>query len=128
MHTSVHRRPLSHDCRSTLFVGRAAGIFILAIVLIDRVAMLHDARLEATVAAGAAGGGDGLGWPLTEHTIAEKLEEYRGKVHDHVGPSFPTIAGYGANGAIIHYQAHADTAAAIGTDSLLLIDSGAQYR
>jgi Xaa-Pro aminopeptidase len=39
-----------------------------------------------------------------------------------------STAGYGANGAVIHYQAEESTALPIGTDSLLLLDSGAQYR
>eukprot|EP00953_Heterococcus_sp_UTEX-ZZ885_P041423 21131-Heterococcus_DN1.PRE.3 len=126
------------------------------------------------MAAGEHGGGNGIGWPLTEHSIALKLEELRAQQQGHEGPSFPTIAvqqrgctvcariaaysvttfpslclhelpqlqamtlslqamtldgmeGYGANGAVIHYQAEESTALPIGTDSLLLLDSGAQY-
>lgn len=44
-----------------------------------------------------------------------------------VGLSFPTISGYGSNGAIIHYRPERETAANIGTDKLFLVDSGAQY-
>ena len=33
--------------------------------------------LERTMAAGEAGGGGGVGWPLTEFTVAEKLECFR---------------------------------------------------
>lgn len=29
------------------------------------------------MAAGEAGGGGGVGWPLTEFTVAEKLESFR---------------------------------------------------
>ena len=36
--------------------------------------------------------------------MTEKIEEFRGKMLYHVGPSFSTIAGYGSNGAIIHYH------------------------
>ena len=36
--------------------------------------------------------------------MTEKIEEFRGKMLYHVGPSFSTIAGYGPNGAIIHYH------------------------
>jgi Xaa-Pro aminopeptidase len=64
---------------------------------------------------------------VTEYTAAEKLEEFRGKMPMHISPSFATIAGYGSNGAIIHYKPEQDTAAVIGTESLFLLDSGAQY-
>ena len=47
---------------------------------------------------------------------------------DHVGPSFSTIAGYGPNGAIIHYKPEEATAGKLGIDSLFLLDSGAQYK
>ena len=65
---------------------------------------------------------------ITEYDVAVKIEEFRGKMSMHVCPSFPTIAGYGPNGAIIHYKPEKDTAAAIGTDGLFLLDSGAQYQ
>jgi Xaa-Pro aminopeptidase len=45
------------------------------------------------MAAGEHGGGNGIGWPLTEHSIALKLEELRAQQQGHEGPSFPTIAG-----------------------------------
>ncbi len=64
---------------------------------------------------------------VTEHTIAEKLVEYRSEQPQFVGESFGTIAGYMANGAIVHYHAHPHTAATICPDGLLLVDSGAQY-
>jgi hypothetical protein len=41
---------------------------------------------------------------LSEFEVTEKIEEFRGKMLYHVGPSFSTIAGYGPNGAIIHYH------------------------
>eukprot|EP01037_Dinobryon_pediforme_P021120 gene21120-21910_t len=41
---------------------------------------------------------------VTEFEVAEKLEEFRKRMLYHVGPSFSTIAGYGPNGAIIHYR------------------------
>ncbi|MCI9285628.1 MAG: aminopeptidase P family protein [Muribaculaceae bacterium] len=41
--------------------------------------------------------------------------------------SFESICGFGANGAIVHYTANAESNTAIGPDSLLLIDSGANY-
>ena len=44
-----------------------------------------------------------------------------------LGPSFSTIAGYGPNGAIIHYHPEEDSAHPLDLDSILLIDSGGQY-
>mmetsp|Transcript_10818 Transcript_10818/g.16466 ORF Transcript_10818/g.16466 Transcript_10818/m.16466 type:complete len:641 (-) Transcript_10818:45-1967(-) len=43
-----------------------------------------------------------------------------------IGPSFPTIAGFGPNGAIIHYRALKETCSVIG-NGILLLDSGGQY-
>jgi len=45
-----------------------------------------------------------------------------------MGLSFTTIAGSGPNGAIIHYHAHKDSAAAVTVDQLYLCDSGGQYK
>lgn len=42
-------------------------------------------------------------------------------------PSFPTIAGADAHGAIIHYSATAASAADVTLGSTLLLDSGGQY-
>lgn len=67
------------------------------------------------------------GTKLSECDVVDKLEEFRGRMDKHVGPSFSTISGYGANGAIIHYKPEKDTCATLGTDSLFLLDSGAQY-
>ena len=44
-----------------------------------------------------------------------------------VSPSFGTIAGFNANGAIMHYRATEQSHAVIEGDGLLLIDSGGQY-
>lgn len=43
------------------------------------------------------------------------------------GVSFPTIAGEGSNGAIIHYEAKQGSCHEINRSSMLLLDSGAQY-
>lgn len=48
-------------------------------------------------------------------------------MHMHRGPSFATIAGYGANGAIIHYKPKSSNSAILGTKKVFLLDSGAQY-
>ncbi len=64
---------------------------------------------------------------LTEIDIVRALEGFRaagGMLHD---ISFDTICGAGPNGAIIHYRVSEDSNRALGTDTLLLVDSGAQY-
>ncbi len=76
----------------------------------------------------AAARGEGV--PLTELSVDERLTEARARRPGFVGLSFPTIAGWAANGAMPHYRATADSHAAIDPRdgaSLLLIDSGAQY-
>ena len=65
--------------------------------------------------------------PITELTVDEKLSEARSRRPGFVGLSFPTIAGFNANGAMPHYRATAASHAVIEGNGLLLIDSGAQY-
>jgi Xaa-Pro aminopeptidase len=64
---------------------------------------------------------------LTEITIDEKLSAARAKRPGFVGLSFPTIAGFNANGAMPHYRATSESHAVIKGQGLLLIDSGGQY-
>lgn len=68
---------------------------------------------------------------LTELTVDEHLSAARARRPGFVGLSFPTIAGFAANGAMPHYRATAASHAVIdvpdGEGALLLIDSGAQY-
>ena len=71
----------------------------------------------------AAASGD----QLTELDIDTHICAARARRPDFVGPSFPTIAGFNANGAVIHYRATAQAHASIAGDGLLLIDSGGQY-
>ena len=47
---------------------------------------------------------------VNEVTIADKLYEFRSQQALFVGESFATIAGYGPNGAVIHYRAVPETA------------------
>lgn len=63
----------------------------------------------------------------SEITIEQQLEEFRAQAPEFKEPSFSTIAGIGAHGAIVHYRATAESASEVGGDTLLLIDSGAQY-
>jgi Xaa-Pro aminopeptidase len=64
---------------------------------------------------------------ITELTVDEKLSAARAKRTGFVGLSFPTIAGFNANGAMPHYRATAASHSVIEGNGLLLIDSGAQY-
>ncbi len=64
---------------------------------------------------------------ITELTIDEKLTAARARRPGYVSPSFGTIAGFNANGAMPHYRATAGAHATIEGDGLLLIDSGGQY-
>ena len=67
------------------------------------------------------------GTALTEITIDEQITAARARRPGFVSPSFGTIAGFNANGAIMHYRATPESHAAIEGDGLLLIDSGGQY-
>jgi Xaa-Pro aminopeptidase len=64
---------------------------------------------------------------LDEVGIADKLLSLRKLDPAFRGPSFETIAGFGPNGAIVHYKAEQNTARRITGDNLLLLDSGGQY-
>ncbi len=63
----------------------------------------------------------------TEWDVGLKIDALRRELDLHQGPSFQTIAGYGANGAIVHYRAAEKTSAIVKKGSLLLIDSGGQF-
>ncbi|MBI1275683.1 M24 family metallopeptidase [bacterium] len=71
---------------------------------------------------------EGLRQGLTEVVLGDRLEGFRTSNPACTGLSFSTIAGYGPNGAIVHYRAEAASAATIEEGSILLIDSGGQYR
>lgn len=63
----------------------------------------------------------------TEMSIDKKLYEFRAEQAHFKGISFDTIAGYGAHGAIVHYEATPETDVPLEPRGLLLLDSGAQY-
>lgn len=65
--------------------------------------------------------------PVSEIQTEEQILGYRRELEHFVSPSFRTIAGADANGAMCHYNAPAEGGAMIGRDSLFLIDSGGQY-
>ncbi|MES2297402.1 MAG: aminopeptidase P family protein [Pseudomonadota bacterium] len=64
---------------------------------------------------------------LTEVEVDRQLCAARARRPGFVSPSFGTIAGFNANGAIIHYRATEESHATIAGEGLLLIDSGGQY-
>ena len=59
--------------------------------------------------------------------VVKKVNDFRVKNQDFICNSFPTIAGAGKNGAIIHYQPNNSTNKEIKKKDLLLLDSGGQY-
>ena len=63
----------------------------------------------------------------TELSIDRKLTALRAEQPLFRGLSFDTIAGYGAHGAIVHYEATEETDIALKPEGLLLLDSGGQY-
>ena len=64
---------------------------------------------------------------LTEIDAVEALESFRRESGLLKDISFPTIAGSGPNGAIVHYRVTRASNRTLGKNELFLIDSGAQY-
>ncbi|WP_342371297.1 aminopeptidase P family protein [Acinetobacter sp. D009] len=67
------------------------------------------------------------GESISELTIDEKITAFRAQQKGFIGPSFSTIDGFNANGALPHYRATEEHYSFIEGDGLLLIDSGGQY-
>ncbi|WP_367105518.1 aminopeptidase P family protein [uncultured Psychrobacter sp.] len=69
---------------------------------------------------------------LSELDVDSMLIEVRSQQPNYISPSFPTIAGFNANGALPHYRATPEKFSYLevrnGDGGLLLIDSGAQYQ
>mgnify|MGYP000975964201 CR=1 FL=1 len=65
--------------------------------------------------------------PITEYTVAEKLNEIRAKQGGFKGISFYPIVGYKEHGAIVHFHVEEHNALPIEKDGFLLFDSGGQY-
>ncbi|MBP3737157.1 MAG: aminopeptidase P family protein [Lachnospiraceae bacterium] len=72
-------------------------------------------------------GEDSLGAYLNEYTAAMRLDDMRRQIPDFVELSFPTISAYGANAAMMHYEATARDHADIRPCGMYLVDSGGQY-
>jgi Xaa-Pro aminopeptidase len=64
---------------------------------------------------------------LTEIDAVAALESFRRETGLLKDVSFPTIAGAGPDGAIVHYRVSHKTNRGIGPGELFLIDSGGQY-
>lgn len=64
---------------------------------------------------------------ITEMSAAQRLLEFRAEGENFQGLSFPTISGYAAHGAIIHYSVDASTDVELKARGIFLVDSGAQY-
>lgn len=65
---------------------------------------------------------------LTELELSKRLRALRLAEKTCVDESFAPIVGWKANGAIVHYEATAETSLTIEGDGLLLVDSGGQYQ
>lgn len=65
--------------------------------------------------------------PTDEMDLADKLAWFRRQGDLFRDLSFPTIAGIGPNGAVVHYRSTSATNRPLTGDTLLLLDSGAQY-
>ncbi len=65
--------------------------------------------------------------PWTELRVDRELTALRAEQSGFCGLSFETIAGYAANGAVVHYEATPETDTPLQRSGLLLLDSGAHY-
>ena len=64
---------------------------------------------------------------VTELSADRQLTAFRAEQPLFCGTSFDTIAGYGAHGAIVHYEATEQSNVPLQPKGLLLLDSGAQF-
>lgn len=64
---------------------------------------------------------------VTEISAADYIDNLRRQVPGFLDLSFPTISGYGPNGAIVHYGVTEESNAEVKPEGMLLVDSGGQY-
>lgn len=64
---------------------------------------------------------------ITEISAADYLEQLRRQIPEFLDLSFPTIAGYKENAAMMHYEATPESYAVLKPEGMLLVDSGGQY-
>lgn len=67
------------------------------------------------------------GEKVTELSASAKLTALRSEQPQYVMDSFASISSYGPHGAVVHYSPTPETDTELKTDSLYLLDSGAQY-
>lgn len=65
--------------------------------------------------------------PMSELSLSEKLNHFRSEQDYFLGASFSSIVAYKEHGALPHYSATSETDSVIGSDGILLVDSGGQY-
>ena len=64
---------------------------------------------------------------LSETDAVKKLHEFRAMGKNYFSESFATIAAFGANGAVVHYQPSVKTNKKFAKNGVFLLDSGGQY-
>lgn len=64
---------------------------------------------------------------ITEVSAQEHLDRLRLETEGNLGLSFDTISAYGANAAMCHYKATAESDTKVEPRGLYLVDSGGQY-
>lgn len=67
------------------------------------------------------------GQKVTELSASAKLTALRAEQPQYIMDSFESITGYAGHGAIVHYAPTPETDVELKPESLLLMDSGAQY-
>jgi Xaa-Pro aminopeptidase len=65
--------------------------------------------------------------PMTEYSVAMKLDQMRSELPGFIELSFPTISAYGSNAAMMQYEATEKDYAELKPEGMLLVDSGATY-
>ena len=64
---------------------------------------------------------------LNEYEVGRMVDCYRMEVDGFIELSFSTICAYGANGAMMHYEATKESNSKLDNKGFLLVDSGGQY-
>ncbi len=64
---------------------------------------------------------------VTEYEAACLIDDMRKEIEGYLDKSFDTIAAYGENAAMMHYEADKESCATLKNSGMLLVDSGGQY-
>ncbi len=65
--------------------------------------------------------------PMTELSLAARLQELRAEQEEYLGPSFSSIVAINEHAALPHYSATPESNATLADNAILLVDSGGQY-